>query len=44
MDQDGLFMSSLLIIYLRNIIFKTVVPYNLQSLQAEHGINLYLLY
>ena len=40
MDQDGTFMS-LLITYLLNkfnIKIRTVVPYNHQSLQAEHGI------
>ena len=40
MDQDSAFMSSL-INYLLNkctIKIKTVVPYNHQSLQAEHGI------
>ena len=40
MDQDSAFMSSL-INYLFNkfdIKIKTVMPYNHQSLQAEHGI------
>ena len=40
MDQDGAFMPSLMT-YLLNkfdIKIKTVVPYNHQSLQAEHGI------
>ena len=40
MDQDIAFMSSLMT-YLLNkfgIKIKTVVPYNHQSLQAEHGI------
>ena len=40
MDQDSTFMSSLMIYLLDkfNIKIKTVVPYNHQSLQAEHGI------
>ena len=40
MDQDGTFMSSLMTYLLNkfNIKIKTVVPYNHQSLQAEHGI------
>ena len=40
MDQDSAFMSSL-INYLFNeldIKIKTIMPYNHQSLQAEHGI------
>ena len=40
MDQDSAFMS-LLMTYLLNMFtikIKTVVPYNHQSLQAEHGI------
>ena len=46
MDQDSAFMSSLM-----NFLFnkfqikvKMVAPYNDQSLQAEHGINPYLIY
>ena len=40
MDQDGAFMSMLMNYLLKrlNIKIKTVVPYNHQSLQAEHGI------
>ena len=40
MDQDSAFMSSLMNYLFRklNIKIKTVVPYNHQSLQAEHGI------
>ena len=40
MDQDSTFMSSLMTYLLNkfNIKIKTVVPYNHQSLQAEHGI------
>ena len=40
MDHDRPFMSSLMTYLLDkfNIKFKTVVPYNHQSLQAEHGI------
>ena len=40
MDQDSAFMSSLKTYLLNkfNIKIKTVVPYNHQSLQAEHGI------
>ena len=40
MDQDSAFMSSLITYLLSkfNIKIKTVVPYNHQSLQAEHGI------
>ena len=40
MDQDSTFMSSLMTYLLNkfNINVKTVVPYNHQSLQAEHGI------
>ena len=40
MDQDSTFMSSLMTYLLHkfNIKIKTVAPYNLQSLQAEHGI------
>ena len=40
MDQDSTFMSSLMTYLLDkfNIKIKTVVPYNHQSLQAEHGI------
>ena len=40
MDQDGTFMSSLMTYLLNkfNIKIRTVVPYNHQSLQAEHGI------
>ena len=40
MDQDSAFMSSLMTYLLNkfNIKIKTVVPYNHQSLQAEHGI------
>ena len=41
MDQDSPFMSSLMIYLFHNfnIKVKTVVPYNHQSLQAEHGIS-----
>ena len=41
MDQDSAFMSSLMnyLFTKFNIKFKTVAPYNHQSLQAEHGIN-----
>ena len=40
MDQDSTFMSSLMTYLLHkfDIKIKTVVPYNHQSLQAEHGI------
>ena len=40
MDQDSAVMSSLMTDLLNkfNIKIKTVVPYNHQSLQAEHGI------
>ena len=40
MDQDSAFMSTLMNYLLRKfgIKFKTVAPYNYQSLQAEHGI------
>ena len=40
MEQDSTFMSSLMTYLLNkfNIKFKTVAPYNHQSLQAEHGI------
>ena len=40
MDQDSAFMSSLITYLLNkfNIKIRTVVPYNHQSLQAEHGI------
>ena len=40
MDQDSMFMSSLMAYLLDkfNIKIKTVMPYNPQSLQAEHGI------
>ena len=40
MDQDSTFMSSLMTYLLNkfNIKIRTVVPYNHQSLQAEHGI------
>ena len=40
MDQDRTFMSSLMtyLFHKFNIKIKTVVPYNHQSLQAEHGI------
>ena len=40
MDQDSTSMSSLMTYLLSkfNIKIKTVVPYNHQSLQAEHGI------
>ena len=39
-DQDSAFMSSLMTYILNkfNIKIRTVVPYNHQSLQAEHGI------
>ena len=41
MDQDSAFMSSFMtyLFHRFNIKFKTVAPYNHQSLQAEHGIN-----
>ena len=40
MHQDSTFMSSLMMYLLNkfNIKIETVVPYNHQSLQAEHGI------
>ena len=40
MDQDSMFMSSLMTYLLNkfNIKIRRVVPYNHQSLQAEHGI------
>ena len=40
MDHYGAFMSSLMMYLLNkfNIKFRTVAPYNHQSLQAEHGI------
>ena len=40
MDQDSAFMSSLMTYLFKklDIKIKTVVPYNHQSLQAEHGI------
>ena len=40
MDQDSAFMSSLMTypFHKFDIEIKTVVPYNHQSLQAEHGI------
>ena len=40
MDQDGPFISTLMIYLFRklNIKIKTIAPYNHQSLQAEHGI------
>ena len=40
MDQDGAFMSSLMmyLFHRLNIKIKTIAPYNHQSLQAEHGI------
>ena len=40
MDQDSAFMSSLMTYILNkfNIKIKTVVPYNHQSLHAEHDI------
>ena len=40
MDQDSTFMSSLMnyLFHKFDIKIKTVVPYNHQSLQAEHGI------
>ena len=40
MDQDSIFMSSLMIYLLNkfNIKIRTVAPYNHQSLQGEHGI------
>ena len=42
MDQDSAFMSSVMTYLLDkfNIKIKTVVPYNHQSLQAEHGIKM----
>ena len=41
MDKDSAFMSSLMTYLLNkfNITFRTVAPYDHQSLQAEHGIN-----
>ena len=41
MDQDSAFMSSLMtyLFHKFNIKTKMVVPYNHQSLQAEHGIS-----
>ena len=40
MDQDSAFMSSLMTYLMNkfNIKIKTVVPYNHQSLHAEHSI------
>ena len=40
MDQDSAFLSSLMNYLFKrlHIKIKTVVPYNHQSLQAEHGI------
>ena len=40
MDQDSAFMSSLMtyLFHRLNIKIKTIVPYNHQSLQAEHGM------
>ena len=40
MDQDSAFMSSLMtyLFHRLNIKFKTIAPYNHQSLKAEHGI------
>ena len=40
MDQDSTFMSTLMHYLFKrlNIKIKTVVPYNHQSLQVEHGI------
>ena len=38
MDQDSAFMSSLMNYLFNKFNIKTVVPYNHQSLQAEHGI------
>ena len=40
MDQDSAFMSSLMNYLFKklDIKIKTVIPYNHQSLQAEHGI------
>ena len=40
MDQDSAFMSSLINYLFKNLDtkIKTVLPYNHQSLQAEHGI------
>ena len=40
MDQDSAFMSSLMayLFHRLDIKIKTIVPYNHQSLQAEHGI------
>ena len=40
LDQDSAFMSSLMshLFHRLNIKIKTIVPYNHQSLQAEHGI------
>ena len=40
MDQDSAFMSTIMNYLFKrlNIKVKTVVPYNHQSLQAEHGI------
>ena len=44
-DQDSAFMSSLMNYLFKklDIKIKTVTPYNHQSLQAEHGINLFQL-
>ena len=41
MDQDSAFMYSLMsyLFHILNIKIKTIAPYNLQSLQAEHSIN-----
>ena len=40
MDQDSAFMSSLMMYFFHrlDIKFKTIAPYNHQSLQMEHGI------
>ena len=46
MDHDSTFMSSLMTYLLNkfNIKINTVVPYNHQSLQAEHGIKFYQIF
>ena len=44
MDQDSAFMSSLMSYLFRTlkITIKTVGPYNHKSLQAEHGIKIFV--
>ena len=46
MDQDSAFMSSLMNYLFKkvDIKIKTVAPYNHQSLQAEHELNLYQIF